>query len=86
MGTSLLPGLKGGETITEFTFMASSGCRREMGCADAAESFDAKLVEDPTEECEAWKRWELRGTGRTTLDPICRSCLEVANCCLLSFG
>jgi len=32
-------GLKGRETITEFTFTAASGCRK-------AESMDAKLDED----------------------------------------
>jgi hypothetical protein len=49
-------------------FMAASGCRREMGGADAAESMDTKLVEDPTEECEAWDRKESRGTGCRTRD------------------
>jgi hypothetical protein len=46
----LQPGLKARETITKFTFFAASGCCREMGGTDAAESMDAKLVDDPTEE------------------------------------
>jgi hypothetical protein len=73
------------ETITEFTFMAANGCRREMGGADAAESMDARLVEDSTEECEAWDTRESRGTGRASRDPICGSCNKVADCCLLTF-
>jgi hypothetical protein len=44
--------IKGGETITEFTFTAASG----GGCR--AESMDAKLDagEDPTEDNEAGER------------------------------
>ena len=41
--------IKGGETITEFTFTAASG-----GCG--AESMDAKLDEDPAEDNEAGER------------------------------
>ncbi len=42
--------IKGGETITEFTFTAASSgsCR--------AESMDAKLDADPTEDNEAGER------------------------------
>jgi hypothetical protein len=68
---ALLPGLKGREMMTEFTFMAASGCRREMGGANTAESMDAKLVEDPTEECEAGDGRESRGACRTAQGGSC---------------
>jgi hypothetical protein len=69
--------------------MAASGCRRKMGGADAAESMDAKLVEDPTEECEAWDRTSegnraARAAGRAIqfADRVRRS--QIVDCSLFA--